>query len=133
MRRDSGSGRGFALYEVLIGVTIFVIGILALGRAAENCLTATAVAEEDDRVRLILANRMAEIQTAPGVPDTVKETKIDTGFGIVVLTQKATPTELKDSKDVEVTGITTVTLTAAWTRSGVQQRRTLDFYVYRTG
>src|SRR6185312_760114 len=61
---------GFALYEVLLGVSIFVIGILALGRSVQNCLNASALTAEDSRVRLILSNRMAEIQATPGVPDS---------------------------------------------------------------
>ena len=57
---------GFALYEVLIGVTIFAIGVVALGRAVGNCLNASALSAEEARVREILWNRMAEIQTTPG-------------------------------------------------------------------
>src|SRR5438132_1046855 len=79
------AARGFALYEVLLGVTVFVIGVLALGRAVENCLTASTLSAEDSRVRLVLANRMAEIQATPGAPDSVKETKVDTGYGVVKL------------------------------------------------
>src|SRR5436309_15610376 len=60
--------RGFALYEVLLGVTVFVVGVLALGRCVENCLNASTLAAEDSRIRLILSNRMAEIQATPGVP-----------------------------------------------------------------
>src|SRR4051812_34407058 len=75
--------RGFALYEVLIGVTVFVIGVLALGRSVQNCLTASTLSAEDSRVRQILANRMAEIQATPGAPDSAKESKVDTGYGIV--------------------------------------------------
>ncbi|HJX24741.1 MAG TPA: hypothetical protein VJ252_01185, partial [Chthoniobacterales bacterium] len=58
----------FALYEVLIGLTIFALGVLALGRAVENCLNASALSAEEDRVRQVLANRMAEIQATPGFP-----------------------------------------------------------------
>ena len=82
--------RAFALYEVLIGLTIFVVGVLTLGRAVENCMNASALSEQEERVRQILANRMAEVQAAPGQPDTSKENKIDTGFGQVKLRQKAT-------------------------------------------
>src|SRR4029077_18854074 len=64
---------GFALYEVLLGVTIFVIGVLALGRSVQNCLNASALSAEEDRVRQILANRMAEIQATPGPPDSAKQ------------------------------------------------------------
>src|SRR2546430_11999394 len=35
------STSAFALYEVLMGLAIFAIGVLALGRAVENCLNAT--------------------------------------------------------------------------------------------
>ena len=62
--------RAFALYEILIGVAIFALGVLALGRAVENCLNANALNGEEEAVRQMLANRMAEIQTAPGVRQT---------------------------------------------------------------
>src|SRR3979409_1668558 len=73
--------RGFALYEVLLGVLIFVVGVLALGRAAQNCLNASMLTPEEDRIRQVLSNRMAEIQATPGIPDASKELKIDTGYG----------------------------------------------------
>src|SRR5437899_4594608 len=85
------SPRAFALYEVLIGLAIFVLGVLALGRAVENCLNASTLNAEEERVRQILSNRMAEIQTTPGLPDSVKESKVDTGYGLVKLLQKSAP------------------------------------------
>jgi Tfp pilus assembly protein PilV len=129
MRRDNA----FALYEVMIGVAIFVIGLLALGRSIENCMTASTLSEQDDRVRLVLSNRMAEIQVTPGMPDQEKETKVDTGLGIVTLSQKSAPANLKDDQDLELPGMQTVTLTARWMQRGIQQSRQLDFYVYRAG
>ena len=133
MPRANSHRRGFALYEVLLGVTIFVVGVLALGRSVENCLNATTISEQDDRVRLVLSNRMAEIQVTPGMPDDAKETKVDTGFGIVTLVQKSEPANLKDEDDLELPGIQLVTLTARWMQRGMQQSRKLEFYVYRAG
>src|ERR1051325_7414769 len=72
---------GFALYEVLLGVTIFAIGLVALGPSVENCINASALSAEESRVREVLWNRMAEIQTTPGNPDPSKQTKIDSGYG----------------------------------------------------
>ncbi|MGZ5537130.1 MAG: type IV pilus modification PilV family protein [Chthoniobacterales bacterium] len=132
MRRDK-TARAFALYEVLIGLTIFVVGVLALGRAVENCMNASALSEQEERVRQILANRMAEVQATPGQPDTSKENKLETGFGQVKLTQKAAAAGLKNEKDVELSGLNLVTLTAEWERHGVQQSRKIEFYVYRSG
>jgi Tfp pilus assembly protein PilV len=124
---------GFALYEVLIGVTVFVVGVLALGRSVQNCLNASILTAEDSRVRQILANRMAEIQAAPGVPDSAKETKIDTGYGTVKLIQTSAPAQLTEEDGVELNGVNLVTLKVQWDRGGAQQSQSIEFYVYRAG
>jgi len=124
---------GFALYEVLIGVTVFVVGVLALGRSIQNCLNASTLTAEDSRIRLILANRMAEIQAAPGAPDGNKETKIDTGYGTVKLIQKSTPAQLTEEDGVELNGVNLVTLKVEWERGGAAQSESIEFYVYRAG
>ena len=122
---------GFALYEVLLGVTIFAVGVLALGRAVENCLNASMLNAEEERVRQILSNRMAEIQTAPGLPDTAKEFKIDTGYGIVKLIQKSAPADLTEPGNIQLSGIYLVTLSGQWVQGGVTQLKQISFYVYR--
>jgi Tfp pilus assembly protein PilV len=132
MQRDRKSTTAFALYEVLIGVAIFAIGVLSLGRAVQNCINASTLNAEEERVRQILSNRMAEIQVTPGFPDSSKETKVRTGYGPVKLIQKTTPAGLKED-NVDLAGITLVTLTAQWTRDGIDQSRSLQFYVYRLG
>ena len=124
---------GFALYEVLIGVAIFTAGVLALGAAASNCVHATGLNAEEDRVRQILADRMAEIQATPGQPDNRKETKIATGYGDVLLVQQSVPAALKGERDTELNGINLITLTAQWKRNGIAQSRKVQFYLYRNG
>ena len=131
MRRAKTRTRGFALLEVLIGVTIFVVGVLALGRAVENCLNASVLTAQEDRVRQILANRMAEIQATPGPPDESAKREINTGYGVVNLIQKSAAAGLKTEKEVDLTGMSLVTLTAQWSRGGHDQTRKLEFYVYR--
>lgn len=121
---------GFALYEVLLGVTIFAIGVVVIGRSISNCLNASTINAEEDRVRQILANRMAEIQTSPTAPDASAQTNIDSGYGPVKLIQKSMPAELKEN-DVDLVGINRVTLLAEWERAGVNQTQRIEFYVYR--
>lgn len=133
MRPDKHCVRGFALYEVLIGVTIFAIGIFALGRAVENCLNATALTTDENRIREILSNRVAEIQTAPNHPDAARESKIDTAYGTVTLVQKSEPARLKNDEGLELNGIRRVLLTAKWLRGNATQSRQIMFYVYRAG
>src|SRR4030088_2019906 len=125
--------RGFALYEVVLGVLIFVVGVLALGRAAQNCLNASMLTAEEDRIRQLLSNRMAEIQATPGVPDAAKELKVGTGYGIVNVIQKTAPAGLKEPEGAELNGVNVVTLTAKWAHAGNPQSKRIEFYVYRTG
>ena len=133
MWRNKNTGAAFALYEVLIGVAIFTAGILSLGWSIQNCLNASALGAEDDRVRQILSDRMAEVQATPGFPDTKKETKVATGYGEVVVVQRSVPANLKVDANTEINGINLVTLSAEWKRNGVPQSRKIQFYVYRSG
>ena len=128
MRRARISG--FALYEVLLGLAIFAIGIIALGRAVSNCINASALSADDARVRQILANRMAEIETTPGQPDKVKVTKVNTGYGSVKLIQN-TQAEAMTENNAAVPGILRVTLTADWMRGSTEQKKAIAFYVFR--
>lgn len=125
--------RAFALYEVLIGLAIFSVGVLVLGRSVENCLRASALSSEEDRVRQILSNRMAEIQVAPGIPDRSKDTTIDSGYGEMKLIQRSEPADLQDEKGLEMNGINRVNLSVEWIRGGKTQSKKIAFYVYRPG
>ena len=88
---------------------------------------------EEEAVRQMLSNRMAEIQAARGVPDRVKEFKIDSGYGPVKLVQKSAPAELTEPNNTQLNGINLVTLTAQWERGGISQSKQIKFYVYRPG
>ena len=125
--------RAFALYEVLLGITIFALGVIALGHAIENCLNASTINAEEDVVRQILSNRMAEIQAARGVPDDAKEFKIDSNYGRIKVVQKTAAAELTEPDNTLLNGIYLVTLTAQWQQGGVPQSKHVKFYVYRPG
>ena len=132
IKQRSALGRlGFALYEVLLGVAIFAVGVLALGRAVENCMNASMLNAEEDAVRQILSNRMAEIQAARGAPDPATETKINSGYGMVKLLQKSASAELTEPNNTQLNGINLVILTVQWQRGGVSQSKQIQFYVYR--
>jgi Tfp pilus assembly protein PilV len=141
MQQDRGRGRrselrrqsAFALYEVLLGVAIFALGVIAMGRAVENCINASTISAEENVVRQILSDRMAQVQAASTVPEAEKEFKIKTGYGRVIVTQKAAPAALTEPDNTLITGINLVTLTARWQHAGVPQSKQIQFYVYRSG
>ena len=132
-RNRARSPRGFALYEVLLGVAIFAVGVIALGRAVENCMNASTISAEENVVRQILSDRMAQVQAASAVPEAEKEFKINTNYGRVILNQKTVPAPLTEPDNTLINGINTVTLTAHWKHAGVPQSKQIQFYVYRAG
>lgn len=121
----------FALYEVLLGVAIFAMGVIALGRAVENCINASTISAEENVVRQILSDRMAEVQAASAVPEAEKEFKITTTYGRIVLTQNTAPAVLTEPDNTIINGINIVTLTAHWEHAGVPESKQIQFYVYR--
>src|SRR5437016_11424575 len=123
----------FALYEVLLGITIFAIGVIALGRAVENCLNASTISAEEGVVRQILSNYMAEIQASRGAPDDSKEFKVNSNYGAIKVVQKAAVADLTEPDNTLLDGIYLVTLTAQWQRGGVAESKQIQFYVYRPG
>jgi Tfp pilus assembly protein PilV len=133
VRRRSRSKYAFALYEVLIGVAIFSIGVISLGRAVQNCINASTISAEENVVRQILSDRMAQVQAASVVPDPEKEFKVTTNYGRVILTQKTAPAALTEPDNTVINGINLVTLTARWQHAGVPQSKQIQFYVYRSG
>src|SRR5262245_10358293 len=132
VRKRSRSRFAFALYEVLLGVAIFALGVIALGRAVQNCINASTISAEENVVRQILSDRMAQVQAASAVPEAEKEFKIKTSYGRVTLTQKTAPAALTEPDNTLITGINLVTLTAHWDHAGVPQSKQIQFYVYRS-
>jgi Tfp pilus assembly protein PilV len=133
VRRHSRSKYAFALYEVLLGVAIFSLGVISLGRAVQNCINASTISAEENVVRQILSDRMAQVQAAPVVPEAEKEFKIRTSYGRMILTQKTAPAALTEPDNTIINGINLVTLTARWEHAGIPQSKQIQFYVYRYG
>ena len=133
LRRRSRSKYAFALYEVLLGVAIFALGVIALGRAVQNCINASSISAEENVVRQILSDRMAQVQAASVVPEAQKEFKVGTSYGKVILTQKTAPAPLTEPDNTIIDGINLVTLTARWQHAGIPQSKQIQFYVYRSG
>ena len=118
---------------MLLGVAIFALGVIALGRAVENCINASTISAEENVVRQLLSDRMAQVQVESAIPDAAKEFKIKTSYGRVILTQKSAPAPLTEPDNTLITGINLVTLTARWEHAGVPQSKQIQFYVYRSG
>lgn len=122
------STSGFVLFEAMLAVAIFAIGILALGECLENCLRAEQYQDEEARARRVLANRLAEIE-AGAVPlkDSGSE-ELKGAFAGMTLKHTRKPFKAKNEDNKELMGIQHVTLEVLWKSSGEEQRRALEFF-----
>ncbi len=116
----------------MIGVTIFALGVLALGRCVSNCVTAESAREETERARLALENRMAEVEVGEIATDKDLSDDLGDGFPGMTLKQSRHPVNAKNEKNEEITGLYEVDLEVDWTTENQPQSRAISFYVLRS-
>jgi len=125
--------QGFILLEVLIGVMIFAVGVLALGKCVNNCLAAQIATAEDQRARLALENRMAQIEGGQVKVETLeKKEKLAGMFDGMEISQKKTPAKLKNENDKILDNLYVIDLEVSWMSGREPQSKSLSFYVLPT-
>ena len=122
--------RGVVLIEAMIAVAIFSIGVLALGRCVEQCITAEMIKEEDERARRFLASRMAEIEQGSVVVTDKASEELKGEFEGMLLRTTRVPLKKKNEDNKELFGLFSITLELAWKNKGQALSRELNFYVY---
>ena len=126
-RRRAG---GFLLLETMLGVAVFALGVLALARCMGLCLDAQVAQRWDERARMALENRMAEIEAGAVVLESFKEERLGGMFRGIALRQSRTPLRLRDAAGRELPGLLKIQLEAVWREaSGQQQSKGLMLYV----
>jgi hypothetical protein len=125
-------GRGFVLLEVILGVTIFALGVIGLAKCVGNCVTAEAVRQETERARLALENRMAEVEAGEIATDKDLSDDLGDGFPGMTMKQSRHPIEAKNEKGIDITGLYEVDLEVDWTSDNEPQSKSLSFYVLRS-
>ena len=120
---------GFLLLETMIGVLVFAIGVLALARCVEQCMNVESAKVWDERARVALENRMAEIEAGAVFFETGKEEKLKGMFEGITLEQTRTPLRLMDENKKELLGLYQIQLEAGWEEAASKQSKVLTFYV----
>ena len=122
----------FVLIEVMLGVMIFAIGVLALGRCVDNCITTESVRQETERARLALENRMDQIEAGEIATNKNLSEPLDDGFPGMTILQSRHPVVAKNEKGDVIQGLYQMDLEVDWKSGNEPQARKLSFYVLRT-
>lgn len=123
--------RAFVLLEIMLGVMIFAMGVLAIGQCVNNCLTAETIRNDDQRARLALQNRMAEIEAGAVETQKVKTDKLEGMFEGMTLKQSRHALKEQNEKGLDLNGLYEMDLEVDWTSGGEPQAKQLSFYVLR--
>jgi type II secretory pathway component PulJ len=121
----------FLLLEVLLGVSIFAIGIIALGQAMNNCMLAEGARTEDERARVALQGEMAQIEAGMVQLTTTRTVQLTDMFTGITLNETRTPLTLKNQNNQQLPALYSVTIEADWKQGSQPQSKTVTFYVYR--
>jgi hypothetical protein len=129
--RHHGRG-GFLLLEIVLATMIFVVGVIALGRAISNCLGAQEFRVQEETARTALENRMAEIQASPVLPDEEHRAQLHGMFTGITLIEHRHTLDVKNEDNVALANLHEMTLTAQWAGPhGQRQVRSVSFLLLR--
>lgn len=120
------------LIEVVLGVMIFAVGVLALGRCVSNCIAAESMRQEGERARQALENRMAEVEAGEIATDKDLSDDLGDAFPGMTMNQSRHEVAAKNEKGDVIHGLYEVDLEVDWTSDHEPQARKLSFYVLRT-
>ncbi len=113
-----------------MGVAVFALGVLTLGESVNNCLTSEIANAEDQRARLALQNRVAEIESgAARITDGTSE-ELKGMFSGITIKQKRVPLGAKNENDQDLAGLIRIDLEAVWQAGTQAQSKAIFFYVY---
>lgn len=121
------------LLDVMLGVMIFVMGVLSLGAAVSNCLDGQMALREASRARLVLNNRMNEILSGAVRADRDQSEPLGGEATGITLKQSVVPLDAEDEKGLKVNGLAVVTLSARWNSAGEPQQSDVTFYLANDG
>ncbi|HEX4084125.1 MAG TPA: hypothetical protein VHY22_04380 [Chthoniobacteraceae bacterium] len=122
----------FVLFEVLIGVMIFALGVLALGRCVSNCVGAEGARQESEMARQALENRMAEVEAGEIPSDKDRTDDLGDSFPGMTMKQSRHLVNVKNEKNQDILGLYEMDLEVDWTSENEPQSRAISFYVMRS-
>ena len=127
---SSGKSAGFLLLESMLAVAIFGLGVIALSRCVQNCMSAERIRREEGLAQRLLANYLVQIETeALPLSDQMTE-KLKGAWAGMTMNITREQMKLQNEKEQELFGLYKVTLDVSWTAGREVIHRDLSFILY---
>ncbi len=122
---------GFLLFETMLGVAIFAIGILVLAKSMEHCLEAELARREDQLARAALEMRITEIEGgAFAVSEEEKSDALSGRFTGITLYHSRKKADLTNEEKTRLDGMQVIHLEARWKSADGERRKAISFLTY---
>lgn len=119
---------GYILFELVIALTIFSVGVLQLSRHLNDVVIVAREFNKNQVVRLGLRSFLEEIRKKPLTEISQSKTDVLTG---VTYTSTTEPVSLKTTRGDILPDMYNLTITATWTNGAEPAEESMSIYVYK--
>jgi len=120
--------RGYVLFEVMLSLTIFSIGVLQMSKHLGDIVAVAKEFGRDQTVRLGMRSFLEEIRKKPLTEISKTQTDILTG---ITYTSTTEPVSLKTTSGSFLPDMYNLKITATYTVGAQEETDTLSIYVYK--
>ena len=122
------SRRGYLLFELIIALSIFAIGVLALARSLNTTVESVNLLNREARLRLAMRSFLEELRRKP-LAEMSTSTQ-DPALG-ATLTSKTEPLTLETTRSGPLPDMHKLTVTADYSLNDEARQEILEVYVYK--
>lgn len=121
----SSQKRGFLLFEVMVGMTVFALAALGLANALNSSIDAAVILQRESEIRMGLQSKLAELKAKPLNVAKVADAPDSSG---VVYESEVQIITIKNDKNLQLGGIFRLSVKARWKIDGQDQEEIAEVY-----
>ncbi len=120
--------RGYILFELIIALSIFSIGVLGLARTLNASMEVAQILNKEQRLRIAMRSMVEELRRKPlnEMATTITDAALETTY-----TSSVEPVSLKMTRGNLMSDLYNLHITASYTIGTEQREESVDVYVYK--
>jgi Tfp pilus assembly protein PilV len=120
--------RGYILFELIIALSIFSIGVLGLARTLNASMEVAQILNKEERLRIAIRSMVEELRCKPlnEMATTLSDVQLETTF-----TSSVDPVSLKMTRGNLMSDLYNLRIVASYRVGSEQREESVDVYVYK--